>query len=142
MKARHEIPAALTQLAEAQAGVVSREQLQLAHVSDEVTKRLLREGRWQSVASGVYHTIPSQPTWDALAWAGILIGGNAARLGPQASGFLHNLLYDAPKPLDVLIPIGRSARVGGQWRFMRERAGARSPRSVSVPPRLTVEDTS
>ena len=77
----------------------------------------------------------------SLAWAGILIGGNAARLGPQASGILHNLLSDAPKPIDVLIPTGRSARVGGEWRFIRERSGARSLRSVSAPPRLTVEDT-
>jgi hypothetical protein len=141
VRARHELPLALTQLAEAQAGVISRRQLQLVGVPDEVTKRLLREGRWRSVASGIYHTIPSQPTWQSRAWAGILIGGEAARLGRQASGFLHYLVDKAPQPIDVLIPIGRSARVGGEWHFSRERPGARSPRSVNVPPRLTVEDT-
>jgi hypothetical protein len=141
MRARHELPLALIQLAEAQVGVVSREQIHLVGVSDAVTERLLREGRWRSVAPGIYHTASSQPTWNGLAWAGVLIGGDGARLGPQSSGFLHSLIEDEPRPLDVLVPTGRSARLGGEWRFQRERPGARSPRSVLAPPRLTIEDT-
>ena len=132
---------ALTRLADAQAGVVSRKQVHLLGVTDEVTQRLLREGRWQLVARGIYHTTASRPAWDGLAWAGVLLGGNGTRLGPRASGFLHNLVNDAPRPVDVLVPVGRSARVGGEWQFIRERPGARSARSVGAPPRLTVEDT-
>ncbi len=104
-------------------------------------ERLLREGWWRSLTPGIYHTAASDPTWNGLAWAGVLIGGDAARLGPRASGFLHNLVDEAPRPVDVLVPVGRSARVGGEWRFSRERPGARSARSVGAPPRLTVEDT-
>jgi hypothetical protein len=141
VRARHELPLALTQLAEAQSGVVSREQTHLLGVSDDVTTRLLREGRWRLVARGIYHTTDSQPGWDGLAWAGVLIGGNGARLGPRASGFLHNLLDDAPRPVDVLVPVGRSARVTGEWCFSRERPGVRSARSMGNPPRLTAEDT-
>jgi very-short-patch-repair endonuclease len=141
VKARHELPVAVTQLAEAQAGVVSREQIDLLGVSDGLRERLLREGWWRSVTRGVYHTARSHPTWNGLAWAGLLIGGDGARLGPQASGFLHNLIDEAPQPVDVLVPAGRSARVGGAWHFSRERAGARSARSVGIPPHLTVEDT-
>jgi hypothetical protein len=141
VKARHELPVALTQLAAAQAGVVSREQVHLLGVSDALTERLLREGRWRPVAPGIYHTNPSLPTWNGLAWAGVLIGGDGARLGPEASGFLHNLTEVAPRPLDVLVPVGRSARIGGEWHFSRERPGARSQRSVDAPPRLTIEDT-
>jgi hypothetical protein len=115
--------------------VISREQLHLLGVSDQVTKRLLRERRWQSLAQGIYHTIPSDPTWHGLAWAGAVLGGGA-RLGPQASGFLHNLVDEAPRPVDVLVPAGRSARVGGEWRFSRERPGGKSGRSVGAPPRL------
>jgi hypothetical protein len=121
--------------------VVSREQVHLLGVSDRVTERLIRDGRWRSVGEGIYHTSSSQPTWHGLAWAGVLIGGDGARLGPKASGFLHDLVDDAPRPVDVLVPVGRSARVGGEWRFSRERPGARSPRSVNAPPRLTIEDT-
>jgi very-short-patch-repair endonuclease len=141
VKARHELPVAVAQLAEAQAGVVSREQIDLLGVSAGLRERLLREGWWRSVARGVYYTARSHPTWNGLAWAGLLIGGDRARLGPRASGFLHNLTDEAPRPVDVLVPVGRSARVGGEWHFSRERPGARSARTVGTPPHLTVEDT-
>jgi hypothetical protein len=141
VKARHELPAAVTQLAEAQAGVVSREQICLLGVSDGLRERLIREGWWRLVGRGVYHTARSDPTWNGLAWAGLLLAGNRARLGPQASGFLHNLIDAAPRPVDVLVPTGRSARVKGEWHFRRERPGARSARTVGTPPHLTVEDT-
>jgi hypothetical protein len=113
----------------------------LLGVTDAASERMLREGWWRHLARGIYQTAPTDPTWDGLAWAGVLIGGNRARLGPAASAFLHNLIEDAPRPIDVLVPVGRSARIGGEWRFSRERPGARSARSVNDPPRLTVEDT-
>ena len=140
VRARDQLPIAIAQIAEAQAGVVSREQLRLLNVSKAAMERLLRQGWWRSLAPGIYHTAPSDPTWNGFAWAGVLIGGDGARLGPRASGFLHNLVDEAPRPVDVLVPVGRSARIGGEWRFSRERPGARSARSVGAPPRLTVED--
>jgi hypothetical protein len=141
VKARDQLPIAIAQIVEAQAGVVSREQLRLLDVSEAAMDRLLRQGWWRSLAPGVYHTAPSDPTWNGFAWAGVLIGGDGARLGPRASGFLHNLVDEAPRPVDVLVPVGRSARIGGEWRFSRERPGARSARSLGAPPRLTVEDS-
>jgi hypothetical protein len=141
VRAHQEFPAALTELAKAQAGVVSREQVRLFGVTDAAVERMLREGWWRHLARGIYQTAPTDPTWNGLAWAGVLIGGDRARLGPEASGFLHNLVDEAPRPIDVLVPVGCSARVGGDWRFSRERPGARSARSVNDPARLTVEDT-
>jgi hypothetical protein len=76
VRPRNQLPIALTQLAEAQAGIVTREQLRLLDVPDGVTERLLRDGWWRSVARGVYHTAPSDPTWSGLAWAGVLLGGD------------------------------------------------------------------
>jgi Transcriptional regulator, AbiEi antitoxin len=141
VRAHQEFPAALTELVLAQAGVVSRKQAHFLGVSDATLKRMLRQGWWRHLARGIYQTAPTDPSWNGLAWAGVLIGGDRARLGPEASSFLHNLVDEAPRPVDVLVPIGRSARVGGEWRFSRERPGARSARSVDDPPRLTVEDT-
>jgi len=141
VKARQELPVALTQLADAQAGMVTREQIRLLGGSEAMMRRLLEEGWWQSLARGVYLTSPSAPSWNGLAWAGVLLGGDGARLGPRASGFLHGLNTEPPRPVDVLVPIGRSARIAGEWQFSRERPGARSPRSVKAPPRLTLEDT-
>ena len=59
----------------------------------------------------------------------------------ESSGFLHQLLPEAPDPLDVLVPRERRVDVDGPWRFIRETPGARPARSVKDPPRLTVEST-
>jgi hypothetical protein len=111
VRARDQLPIAIAQIVEAQAGVVSREQLRLLDVSEAAMDHLLRQGWWRSLAPGVYHTAPSDPSWNGFAWAGVLIGGDGARLGPRASGFLHNLVDEAPRPVDLLVPVGRSARV-------------------------------
>ena len=86
-------------------------------------------------------TVPLEPSWDSLAWAGVLLGGQFARLGPESSGFLHQLLPEAPDPLDVLVPRKRRLEVDGPWQFIRETPGVRPGRSVQDPPRLTVEST-
>ena len=99
------------------------------------------EDRWRPLARGIYLTVPVEPSWDGLCWAGLLIGGDRARLGPRASGHLYQLLPVAPEPVDILVPTGRSHRVDGPWQFSRERIGARSARTVGSPPRLTVADT-
>jgi very-short-patch-repair endonuclease len=87
----------------------------------------------------VFLTVPLEPSWDSLAWAGVLLGGQFARLGPESSGFLHQLLPEAPDPLDVLVPRERRVEVDGPWRFIRETPGVRLTRAVKDPPRLTVE---
>jgi hypothetical protein len=60
--------------------------------------------------------------------------------GPRASGHLHRLIPDPTFPVDVF-PNERVLRLteADSWRFIRERPGARSPRNVGSPPRLTVE---
>jgi hypothetical protein len=103
--------------------------------------RLLSSGQWNRLAVGLYRTLPLAPDWAALAWAGVLLGGDVARLGPQASGYLHNLKPDPPEPIDVLIPAHRQIRVDGPWTFIRDSAKGRSPRSVGSPPRMSVEET-
>jgi hypothetical protein len=84
-------------------------------------------------------TVPLEPSWDSLAWAGVLLGGQFARLGPESSCYLHQLLPVAPGPVDVLIARERRVEIGGPWRFIRETAGVRARRSVGDPPRLTDE---
>jgi hypothetical protein len=73
-------------VADLQAGLVTREQALALGVSDPVIPRLLREGSWLSVATGVYRTASVTPDWSALAWAGVLLGGDHARLGGPAAG--------------------------------------------------------
>lgn len=128
-------------MAEVQANVVSREQVLGLGVSRHVIERLLVTDRWRAVATGIYHTVPAEPTWHSLAWAGALIGGGRARMGPRASAYLHQVFDVAPMPIDILVPIDRYTQRSGPWEFRRERTGARRSESRGALPRLSVEDT-
>jgi hypothetical protein len=137
---RQEVPPALQRLADCQSGVLAREQVLGHDVSSDVIARLIRSGSWQRLGNGLYLTHPLEPSWEALAWGGILVGGPRARLGPEASGYRYGLTAEAPDPLDVLIPADRLISSRDHWRFVRERPGARAGHSFGSPPRLGVED--
>lgn len=141
MRTRTEILPALQRLADCQSAMLTREQVIGHGVSQNVLTRLVASGSWQRVSSGLYLTHPVAPSWEALAWGGVLLGGDRARLGPESSGYLHGLLDKAPNPVDVLVPADRSVLTRGSWRFVRERPGARGGRTTGMPPRLSVEDT-
>ena len=91
--------------------------------------------------AGVYLTANGAASWRALAWAGVLIGGDDSRLGGTAAGFLHGLTAIQPDPLLVLIPHASRVQSRDHWVFQRERARARTLRAIGNPPRLLVEDT-
>jgi hypothetical protein len=131
----------LTPLSELQAGVVSREQVLAHDVSDRTLARLLRNEQWRRVRSGVYLTTGGNPSFESLAWAGVLAAGDTARIGGTSAAHLQGLLADVPAQVLVLVPHGRILASCERWRFVRERAGARDPRSSGAPPCTTVEDT-
>lgn len=111
-------------------------------MSPTAVTRLVRDGFWVRTARGIYLTAPVSPSWPALAWSGVLIGGDAARLGGLAAAHLYGLVTEPPPRIDVLIPATVSRpRSIGPWCFTRERLGARQTRTVGSPPRLTLEDT-
>jgi very-short-patch-repair endonuclease len=141
MHQRRDLPQALARLAEVQADVVTREQVLGLGLSRHVIERLLVTDRWRAVARGIYHTLPAELRWHSLAWAGVLIGGGQARMGPRASAYLYQLLDVAPMPIDILVPTNRYTQRSGPWAFHRERTGARRPESRGALPRLSVEDT-
>jgi hypothetical protein len=104
---------------------VTREQALGHGLSRHSIGRLVESGAWRLLARGLFLTVPLEPSWDSLAWAGVLLGGQFARLGPESSGFLHHLLPEAPDPLDVLVPLERHVEVDDPWRFVREAPGLR-----------------
>ncbi len=140
MHPRQLVPESLILLATHQAGVVTKEQAIGCGLSEAALVRLCRDEAWGRLGRGVFRTSPGEPDWAALAWAGVLLGGDEARLGPGASAHAWGLA-EAPDPLDVLVPYGVSRISRGHWAFVRERPGARSARSVGAPPRLTAADT-
>jgi len=138
---RRHVPDSLLRLSEQQEGVLTREQALGSGLTPPVVYRLLEQGTWQALARGVYSTRSGRPSWAALAWAGVLLGGDRARLGPQASGHLWELQAEPPAVVDVLVPHARGCAAAGSWRFERERPGVRSSRTIGEPPRLTAADT-
>jgi very-short-patch-repair endonuclease len=142
VRARQPIPEELTRLAGLQSGVVSREQVLGTGFGSAGLTRLVRSGIWVRVSPGIYLTAAVPISWIALAWSGVLIGGDAARIGGRAAAFLQDLVPKPPDQIEVLVPASRAApAVSGVWYFRRERVGVRSRASVGSPPRLTVEDT-
>jgi very-short-patch-repair endonuclease len=139
--ARRTISTDLTRLAELQAGVITTEQAVALGQSRHSLARLVQSGQWLRLTTGVYLTVPAAVDFAVLAWGGVLLGGDGARLGPYASGFLHRLLDASPEVVDVLVPADRRVRVDGPWQFIRERCSGRSARTVGSPPRLVLEET-
>ena len=140
VEVRQRVPDPLLRLADRQGGVVSREQAIAHGLSRHALPRLVATGLWQPVARGLFLVGAGEPSWEGLAWGGLLVGGDRSRLGPNASGFLHRLESKPPMPIDVLVPLERVVRATGPWQFHRERPPA-SSRTVGAPDRLTVEDT-
>jgi hypothetical protein len=143
---RHDVSDRLLQLAAMQAHVVTRDQALGHGLTRHSISRLLESGAWRRLARGLFLTVPLEPSWDSLAWAGVLLGGQFARLGPESSGFLYQLLPEAPDPLDVLVPRKRrveltahgSSSVRRQEYAQRDRCrilrGSRSTAPCSTSP--------
>lgn len=130
----------LLALAAAQAGVVSAEQVALLNLPRGSLRRLLRDGHWHRLTTGIYYLGLGEPTWLARAWAGVLLGGSDARLAFEAAGHVWGLV-DQPADIRVLVPTSRRVSAQECWTFPRERPGVRSMRSPGNPPRTTIADT-
>ena len=129
----------LRRLATLQDGVVSREQALAHQLSPKAVDRLISEGHWQRLSSGIYLTGATEPTWRSLAWAGVLIGGDAARVGDRAAAHLQGLVDQPPDVIHILIPHTQRLRDRPPWLFRRENSGFRVS-SRGNPPRIGIED--
>lgn len=137
---RQNPPADLLRLAALQAGALSAEQVAGFGFGRKPLARLLsQESGWQRLSTGLYLIDAGEPSWEAKAWGGVLLGGPGARLGGRAAGHLWGLL-DEPRHIDVLVPPDRSvSRPGQHWIFVREAAGLRLA-SRGNPPRIGIDD--
>ncbi|MDO5678545.1 MAG: type IV toxin-antitoxin system AbiEi family antitoxin domain-containing protein [Propionibacteriaceae bacterium] len=122
------MPTDLLDLARRQGGVFTTRQAARTGVTRKVTQRYLDDHIWWSLTRGLYSLSPD-PTWDGLAWGGVLLGGPGAALARAAAG--HKLgLCPAPDIIDVVCP--RERRDRGPWRFHRAgRIDARGEPAVA-----------
>ena len=129
----------LRRLAALQDGVLTREQCLAHQLSTKAVNRMISEGHWQRLSRGIYLTGAVAPAWRSLAWAGVMIGGDAARVGGRAAAHLEGLLDEAPDEIAILIPHGRRQGNRPPWVFVREKAAFRTS-SRGNPPRIGIED--
>lgn len=141
MRTRQEVPAAILRLARQQAGVVSRPQVFDAGVSRTVLSRLVADGRWGRLDRGIYRVPDVPASWLGLTWAGVLLGGDGARVGGRAAAVLNGLELGEPLPIEVLVPFGRHLTHRDWVRFVQERDRVRGRSTRAEPPRIRVEDT-
>lgn len=141
MKPRVNASDDLLALAHLQGGVLTGWQAAAEGLGRNSVARLVREGTWGRIVPGLFAVQPDAPDWRGLAWGGVLIGGDRARLAGLAAAYLHGLIDQPPDQVLVLIPDEIRRRDRPPWRFRRERAAVRDPRSPGSPPRTTVEDT-
>lgn len=132
MHARQSLPPSILRVMEAQAGVVSRQQLLKAGLSHSVISRVSRE--WRAIVPGIYCSIPA--SWNAAVWARSLRGGPPSVLSGAASGHLDGYIRDAPRTLSIWTPERRSGFVIDRFE-VRFRKGARTGRGQ--PTRTRVE---
>jgi hypothetical protein len=102
-----------------QHGVLSNDQAACVGLGRHSVARLVSEGHWRQLGRGQIFTGRQEPPWLALAWGGILLGGEASRLGSSAAGYLHQILPDALPDIAVLVPHGTTLRDVAPWRFSR-----------------------
>lgn len=130
MHSRFRPPTPLVALIADQAGVITTAQARSFGVSPGVLDRLSRNGDWASLGRGLWCTTPT-PSWEALAWGGVLLGGDGAVLGGAAAGHLWGLV-DQPRRIEVWTATQRRP-VRGPWRFRHGlRSGRGSPSRISI----------
>lgn len=100
------------EVADAQAGLLSRAQAMACGLSRSSVDHRLLSGRWVRALPGVYRTFTGEPTPLGGAWAAVLYAGVGARLDAGPSLWLAGVGQQPPPQWPVLVPVHR--RVVGQ----------------------------
>ena len=129
-----------SELAEAQAGVVSRTQLLDLGMSSGAVASRLRSGRWSRLLPGVYLTWTGPRSDLASVWAAVLYAGEASAAGGLTALWLWGVVPAPPDVVTVCVPSTR--RVTGQpgLRVLVRRGWAAAVHPAALPPRLRVEE--
>jgi predicted transcriptional regulator of viral defense system len=136
----YDIPAAAAEMAQWQAGAISRRQLLDAGLSAQMIKRRVERGRWQQLYRGVYAVFTGPPPRESWLWAAVLRAGPGAVLSHLTAAELHGLLDTPAEAIFVTVPSTRRVTTPGivvctSWRIAEATQPSREPR------RTTVEET-
>ena len=127
------------QLAQRQAGVVTREQLRLYGVDRFGVRNQVAARRWQEVSSTVLVTTTGPLSEPQRQWVGILHAGRPAALAGLTALEQAGLKGWGREQLNVLVPKSDDpVRLEG-YRFTESRRNIPAMTAVATPPRMRVE---
>jgi putative AbiEi antitoxin of type IV toxin-antitoxin system len=135
------MPAQAQELADSQAGVISRQQALNCGISADTIGRNVRLGRWQMLHRGIYTLYTGEPGRQSRLWAAVLSAGTDAALSHQTAAELGGLSDRRTCPIHVTIPESRRIKP------VRGLVVHRSSRIVAAvhpalrPPRTRIEET-
>ena len=136
----YDISAPMTEIAQWQAGAISRHQALAAGLNDKAIARRLARGRWQQLFRGVYATFNGPPPRETWLWAAVLRAGEGAVLSHQTAAELHGLIDAPAEAIYVTVPASRRVTTRGLVVRISGRIDrARQPNRD--PPRTSVEET-
>lgn len=141
MGTRLVLPPTVRVLADAQCGVLSTTQLSQLNVSRRTVERILADGQWRRIDRGLLYTAPGEVPWMALVWAGVLAGGNDAWVTGRTAARLHGLVDTEDRPVEILVPGGRSPRRRWFVTYRRGTPGLRILQTRRGLPCTSVADT-
>ena len=133
----HEPPRALNDLALSQGGYLNHDQVIRMGLGRRQIERLCRS-RWQRHARGLYFVGLQEPTFEARAWGGVLLGGDGAFVGGLAAARLWRMRVEEPRKLVIWLPGPRQRRDDFPYAFRSDNVGRRPQRTL---PRTSVDDT-
>ncbi|MGH3151964.1 MAG: type IV toxin-antitoxin system AbiEi family antitoxin domain-containing protein [Streptosporangiaceae bacterium] len=134
------MPGAAAEIAQWQAGAISRQQLLKAGMSAEMIKGRLEAGRWQQLHRGVYAVFTGPASRETRLWAAILRAGRGAVLSHQTAAELHGLTDSRGETIYITVPSDRRIMAPGIVIRMSARI-EQARQSGREPPRTTVEET-
>ena len=135
---------ALTELAGAQGGVVSRRQVMDLGMTEEQIARALKAGGWRdSQLPGVYLAFTGPIPYLSRCWAALLYAGPGAALGLETAAWVWGLRDDPPDDVHVMIETGRRIRKQPQpgLRVHLRLHLARRRHPSRLPPVVRLEET-
>lgn len=133
-------PSGITELAEWQDGVVTRQQLLAAGFSQDAILHRLERGRWQQLYRGVYALFTGPSDRMADLWAAVLRAGPGAVLSHHTAAELHGLVSKPGDAIHVTVPATRRIKVQGIMVHISGRiADAVQPNRA--PLRTSIEET-
>ena len=136
-----QFPEILGQLAEAQRGVVTRQQALGAGLTRNAIQARVDSGRWHRIYPGVFAMFSGEPGRGAVLWAAVLRAGPGATLSYQTAAELYGITRKPSELIHVTIPDDRRVHpVPGLVVHLSGRIlAARHP--SQTPPRTRIEET-